>query len=52
MHDAEWEKMIELPMQAGGVTFKSGLKDENDKTINRKFEVGQFPVTNKLFNDV
>ncbi len=52
MHDAEWEKMIELPMQAGGVTFKSGLKDENDKTINRKFEVGQFPVTYKLFNDV
>ena len=51
-HDADWENMIELPMPTGGVTFKSGNKDETDKSFERKFAVAQFPVTWKLFKEV
>jgi len=51
-HNANWEKMIELPMPTGGATFKSGNKDDVDKKIDRKFEVAQFPVTWKIFKEV
>ena len=51
-HNANWENMIELPMPTGGVTFKSGNKDETDKSFERKFAVAQFPVTWKIFKEV
>ena len=52
MHNADWEKMIELPMPQGGVTFKSGNKDDVDKHFERKYAVAQFPVTWKIFKEV
>ena len=51
-HQADWEKMIEIPMPQGGVIFKSGNKDDVDKSFNRKYAVAQFPVTWKLFKEV
>ncbi|MGP1414356.1 MAG: SUMF1/EgtB/PvdO family nonheme iron enzyme [Treponema sp.] len=51
-HDAKWEQMVEIPMPDGGVTFKSGNKDDVDKKIDRKIAVAQFPVTYKLFKEV
>lgn len=51
-HKAEWDKMIKLPIPDGGVTFKTGLKDEDDVKMTTKVEIGQFPVSYKLWNDV
>ena len=51
-HSADWTKMIDIPMPDGGATFKSGNRDDMDKKIERKFQVGQFPVTYKLFLEV
>lgn len=48
-HNAEWEKMIEIPMPPGGVTWKSGNRDDIDKSFERKFEVAQFPFTYENF---
>ena len=48
-HNAEWEKMIKIPMPSGGVTWKSGNRDDIDKHFERKFEVAQFPFTYENF---
>lgn len=46
------DNMIEVPMPPGGATFKSGLRDEADKKIETRFEIGQFAVTKELWDEV
>lgn len=52
-HNANWENMMKMPIPDGGVTFKSGGRnDDYDRTISTKFEIGQFPVSKQLWDKV
>ena len=51
-HEADYKHMIKLPMPQGGAKWKTGSKDDKDISLNRKVEIGQFPVTYKLWQDV
>lgn len=51
-HTTDETHLIKLPMLDGGVTFKTGNEDKQEKTIKGKFELGQYAVTYKLWKDV